>query len=273
MHTYYFHTESYTVGYDGNPVLSDVRLEIRQGQIVALIGPNGAGKTTLLKSLIGQLAPIAGVAYLDGGSMARMQPEELARRMSVVLTQPLQTELMTVEAVVETGRYPYTGRFGRLEREDRIIVAKAMQTVHVMELREQDFQKLSDGQRQRVMLARALAQQPEILVLDEPTSFLDIRHKLEFLSILRELSRQQNLTVIISMHEVELAGKIADQVACFRDGYLDRFGNPAEVFAGDYIRKLYGIKLEELVPELRDLVMEPGEILRKDKENKKNINC
>lgn len=260
MEGYYFKTKGLCVGYDGIPIVSDIELNINRGQILSLVGPNGSGKTTILKSIIGQLSLLSGVVELDCRNVFLMDKKELAKEMAVVLTNPLKTELMTVEDVVETGRYPYTGAFGILNARDREIIEKVMKRIHIWEWKDKDFTKISDGQKQKVMLARALAQQPDILILDEPTSYLDIRHKVEFLSILKKLVREENLTVIMSLHEVELACKISDKVACFKDGLLDRVGTPDEVFANDYLLELYGIQLEEIAPEFRAIIMEYGKI-------------
>ena len=182
MDTYYFYTEGLTVGYHGVPLIKDIRISLKKGEILTLIGPNGAGKTTILKSIIRQLAPLGGVAVLDGKAMGDLSGKELSQKLSVVLTERIHPEMMTCRDVVSTGRYPYTGKFGVLSGEDWAVVDEAMDLVHIHELADRDYTKTSDGQKQRVMLARALCQQPDIIVLDEPTSFLDIRYKLEFLS-------------------------------------------------------------------------------------------
>lgn len=250
---YYFSTKGLTVGYDEKPVVSEVEIGINRGEILTLIGPNGAGKTTILKSIIRQLKPMAGVVYIEGKAIHEMKAKELAQKMAVVLTTPLKSEMMTVENVVETGRYPYTGSFGKLSIQDRSIVSEAMEMIHVKNLKDMDFARISDGQRQRVMLARALAQQPDIIVLDEPTSFLDIKHKLEFLAVLKKLAVEKSLTVIMSLHEVELAKAVSDKIACFKEGKLDRIGPPNEIYTEGYIQELYGINLQELTPQLIEL--------------------
>ncbi|MDO4168991.1 MAG: ABC transporter ATP-binding protein [Lachnospiraceae bacterium] len=251
---YYFQTKQFTVGYDGIPIVSDIEIRLKRGEILSLIGPNGAGKTTILRSIIKQLKPIAGVAVLDQVSMTSINLSQLSKQMAVVLTDRLQTEMMTVEDVVETGRHPYTGKFGILSDSDHLIVADAMERTRITNMKDQDFTKISDGQKQRVMLARALAQQPDIIILDEPTSFLDIKYKLEFLSIIHKLSRENKLTVIMSLHEVELAQKISDQIACFRNGYMDRYGPPKEIFSNDYLLELYDIQMEQLTPVFQEMI-------------------
>ncbi len=243
MEGFYFYTEGLTVGYQGVPLIKNIQIQLKKGEILTLIGPNGAGKTTILKSLIRQLAPLGGVAYLDGKEMRQFSGRELSKKLSVVLTERVRPEMMACEDVVATGRYPYTGRFGILSDEDRRIVRESMELVHIAELMERDFTRISDGQKQRVMLARAICQEPDIIVLDEPTSFLDIRYKLEFLSILQDMSRSRDLSVIMSLHELELAERISDKIMCVKGDKVDRFGTPEEVFTPGYISGLYGMTM------------------------------
>lgn len=240
---YYFTTEKLSVGYMGKPLLENIEICLKKGEILTLIGPNGAGKSTLLKSIAGQLKLIGGVVALDGNDMAAMSGTELSKKMAVVFTEKLKSELMTCEDVVATGRYPYTGHFGLLSKNDYAVIEEAMELVNITEIRQCDFTKISDGQRQRVMLARAICQEPEIVVLDEPTSFLDVKYKLEFLSILQELRVKKELTVIMSLHELELAQKVSDKVLCVNGTYVERFGRPEEIFKEDYIRSLFGIRM------------------------------
>ncbi len=236
---FYFYTEGFTVGYHGVPLIKNIEIRLKKGEILTLIGPNGAGKTTILKSIIRQLAPIGGVVYLDGSNMHELSGRELSEKMSVVLTERVRPEMMTCKDVVATGRYPYTGKFGVLSRDDHRIVMESMELVHIAELADRDFSKTSDGQKQRVMLARAICQEPDMIVLDEPTSFLDIKYKLEFLSIIQKMSRSKNLSVIMSLHELELAERIADKIVCVKGDKVDRFGTPEEIFTPGYIPKLY----------------------------------
>lgn len=257
MKEFYFYTEGLTVGYHGVPLIKNIEVRLKKGEILTLIGPNGAGKTTILKSIIRQLAPIGGVAWLDGEEIGKLSGNAFSKKVSVVLTDRVKPELMTCEDVVATGRYPYTGRFGLLSKEDWELVHEAMELVHVGELRERDFTKISDGQKQRVMLARAICQEPDIIVLDEPTSFLDIRYKLEFLSILQRMSRSRNLSVIMSLHELELAGRISDKLLCVKGDKVDRFGTPEEVFTPGYISGLYGMTAGSYDEGTGNLELEP----------------
>lgn len=256
---YYFRTEQMSVGYQGKPLIRDIEIGLNRGEILTLIGPNGAGKSTILKSIARQLQLIEGVMYLDKRELTKMSGTELSKKMAVVFTERLKTELMTCEDVVATGRYPYTGHFGILSKEDTAIVREAMELVHVSGIRNQDFTKISDGQRQRVMLARAICQEPEIVILDEPTSYLDVKYKLEFLSVLQKLKSQKGLTVIMSLHELELAERVSDRILCIKGEYVERFGEPEEIFRPGYIRSLFEIETGSFDEENSSMELEAAE--------------
>lgn len=237
----YLSADSLCAGYNGSALLRDICLSVRRGEILTLIGPNGAGKSTLLKTLSRQLAPVGGAVYLDGANVWEMGENALARKMALVTTERIDPERMTCRDVVSMGRYPYTGRLGILSREDNAITERALSRVHALDLADTPFARVSDGQRQRVMLARAICQQPDVILLDEPTSFLDIRHKLKLLGILRELVREERLAVVMSLHELDLAQKISDTVACVQRGQPLRIGPPEEIFTDETISALYGM--------------------------------
>ena len=242
MSAYYFQTKNLAVGYDGQTLIRDITIGVEKGEIVTLIGPNGAGKSTILKSITRQLKTIAGTVVIDHSELKRLSLKELATRMAVVLTERMKPELMTCRDIVATGRYPYTGRLGILTPEDEAKVDSAMEAVHALELSDRDFNAISDGQRQRILLARAICQEPEIIILDEPTSFLDIRHKLELLSILRGMAKEKGITVIMSLHEIDLAQKVSDKILCVKGETIDTYGTPEQVFNEDNIRALYDIE-------------------------------
>jgi iron complex transport system ATP-binding protein len=239
---YYFNTAGLDVGYNGKAIIKNIEITLNKGEILTLIGPNGAGKSTILKSIAGQLKLIGGAVYLDKTDISAMSGNELSKKMAVVLTEKIKTELMTCRDVVATGRYPYTGYFGILSENDWSKVDKAMEMVNIDSIKNNDFTRISDGQRQRVMLARAVCQEPEIIILDEPTSFLDVKYKLEFLSLLQRLKNEKNLTVIMSLHELELAEKISDRILCVKGEYVEKCGTPAEIFKPGYITSLFDIK-------------------------------
>ena len=234
-----FYADRLAAGYGKRPVAEGLSFHAGRGEIVTLIGPNGAGKSTILKTISGGLAPLGGELVLDGVPMERIPRKERARKLAVVFTEKLQGELMTCREVAAAGRYPYTGKLGLLTQRDWEKVDEALALVHGSALADQAFTAISDGQRQRVLLARALCQEPEILVLDEPTSFLDIRYKLEILSTLKELVRQRQLAVVLSLHELDLAQRVSDLVVCVHNNAIERCGPPEAVFTSDYITTLY----------------------------------
>ncbi len=237
----YFQMRDLAVGYNKKVLIHDICIDIKKGEIITLIGPNGSGKSTILKSITRQLKLIGGRVLLDRADMQALTYRELSTRMAVVLTERMKPELMTCHDIVATGRYPYTGKLGILTGEDEEKVEAALQAVHALELGHRDFNRISDGQRQRVLLARAICQEPEIIILDEPTSFLDIRHKLELLSILRNMAKQKGITVIMSLHEIDLAQKISDRIVCVKGETIYAYGAPEEIFKGELIRDLYEV--------------------------------
>ena len=234
-------TEKLAAGYGDREVLQDLSFSVCPGKITALVGPNGAGKSTLLKTIARQLEPLKGTVFLGEDDMVSMKEQEAARRMSVILTERPRAELMTCFDVAAMGRYPYTGRLGILSEEDRKKVLDTMELIGVDALCDREFSRVSDGQRQLVLLARAICQEPEALVMDEPTSYLDIRHKIAFLTILERLARDRRIAVLVSLHELELAMRAADTVICVRDGKADRVGDPKTILTESYIEELYGM--------------------------------
>ncbi len=238
-------TENLSIGYD-KELVSRISLFAAPGTVTTLIGPNGCGKTTLLKTLAGELKSLGGVIYLNGKDTKEASGSEIARTMAVVSTERIRPEFMTCLEVVETGRYPYTGRFGILSEDDRRIAREALESVHASDIAQQDFGRISDGQRQRIMLARAICQKPQVLVLDEPTSFLDIRHRLDILDRIKELASRENVAVIMSLHELDHAMRISDHVVALGEGKVLRSGIVEEVFEEAFIRRLFDIEEADL---------------------------
>ena len=237
----YFETSGLSVGYNGKSLIENIDISLGRGGILTLIGPNGSGKSTVLKTVARQIAAIRGAAVLDGASLFAMSARELARKQAVVLTDRIRPELTSAREIVGLGRYPYTNMVGKLTDEDRRVVEESLALVSAETFADRDFMTLSDGQKQRVILARALAQQPELLVLDEPTAFLDIRHKIELLSVLRTLAREKAVTVIMSLHEIDLAAKVSDLLLCVKDNKVAAFGTPEDVMARMPVETLYDI--------------------------------
>ena len=233
------------VGYTKEIIVGGVNLSVCAGEVLCLIGPNGSGKSTILKTITRELQALGGKIFLLGKDASRLSQLESARHLSMVMTEKIRPEFMTCREVVESARYPYTGRLGLLSDQDKAAVTSAIEAVGARELSDKLFGKVSDGQKQRIMLARAIAQDTEIIVLDEPTSFLDMRYKIDLIRIIKSLAKNQNKAVIMSLHELDLVKAVADKVVCVGEGKILRTGKVEEIFCGNFIQKLYGIKDEE----------------------------
>lgn len=240
MEEYYFCAKDLCVGYNNTPLIHGIDFSVKRGEILILIGPNGAGKSTILKSITRYLKSLSGVITINGNDIMKMTRHQLSKQMSVVLTDRIRPELMTCRDVVAMGRYPYTNGLGHLTKEDEAIISESLEKMNALDLSDRDFNQLSDGQKQRVILARALCQKPDIMVLDEPTSFLDIRYKVELLNSLRQMAAE-GITIILSLHEIEMAYKLADQVMCVKGDEISMVGTPEEVFAKGHISELFDL--------------------------------
>ena len=238
-------TKNLAIGYGKAPLAEAIAVGVPRGKILTLIGPNGAGKSTLLKTLAGQLAPVGGTVLLDGQDLTSYTGNARAQKLALMLPHTRRTELTTCFEFAAAGRIPYTGRLGILSDADRQQVHAALELVGAEHLADRDFNCISDGQRQRILLARAICQQPEIILLDEPTSFLDIKGKIELLTILQKLAHTQNLAVIVSLHELDMAQKISDAVVCVSPGHVSGVLTPEQAFAPENIRTLYRLSAEQ----------------------------
>ena len=225
-------SEGLAVGYRGHGerrVLQGLDLELRAGELVCLLGPNGAGKSTLLRTLAGLQPPLAGRLWLDGREAHTLSAQGRARRSAIVLTERMEAGNLTVLGLAALGRHPHTGWTGRLGDADRAAVRRGLEEAGAWELRERLFDELSDGEKQRVMLARALAQEPSLLLLDEPTAFLDLPRRVETMRNLRSLARGRGRAVLLSTHDLDLALRAADRLwLVSSDGSL-RAGLPEDL--------------------------------------------
>ena len=210
-----------SVGYTlSHPVISDINLELRRGQLACLIGENGIGKSTLLKTLTGFLPKLKGSLLLGNRDIESFSQRELARQVSIVLTQKPDVQNLTIEEIIGLGRSPYTGFFGRLRAEDRKVVDDAIATMGIEKLRGRMIQTLSDGERQKVMIAKALAQETPIILLDEPTAFLDFPSKAETFQSLQRMAHERDKLILLSTHDLELAVRFADSLLEVKSGRL-----------------------------------------------------
>jgi iron complex transport system ATP-binding protein len=226
-------TAGLAVGYAARRVttriLEDINVSIYPGEFVCLIGPNGAGKSTLMRTLAGMQPPLAGTISLLGDHLPALTPAERARRLSIVLTERIDAGLLTAQALVALGRHPYTGWLGTLSTEDEAVVAWALHAVGAVELAARPVNELSDGERQKVMIARALAQEPVLLLLDEPTAFLDLPRRAEVLTMLRRLARETGRGILLSTHDLDLALRAADCIWLLPKGGPLHVGAPEDL--------------------------------------------
>jgi iron complex transport system ATP-binding protein len=227
-------TQELTIGYaprrrTRKVVAEKLSLALIPGEVVCLIGPNGAGKSTLLRTLIGLQPPLAGQVFIHEQDLVTLSPLELARNISVVLTERINVGMLSAFALVSLGRYPYTDWIGNLSPEDHEMVTWALRSVGAEELAWQNVSELSDGERQKVMVARALAQQPHVMILDEPTAFLDLPRRVEMMSLLRQLSRDTGTAILLSTHDLELALRTADRLWLLRSGGQIQVGAPEDL--------------------------------------------
>ncbi|WP_152361936.1 ABC transporter ATP-binding protein [Microlunatus speluncae] len=239
-------------GRPGGPAVVAAGIEVaaRSGTVTALLGPNGAGKSTLLRSVVGLQPLLAGSATLDGLPIERMPPPVRARRVAVVLTDRIDAGLLTAREVAQLGRYPHSRLTGWLTGRERTIVDRVLARLQAQTWAHRRFAELSDGQQQRVLLARALITEPELLILDEPTSFLDVGARVELMILLHELAAEQGLIVVVSTHEVELALRTAGQAWLIDDGTV-RAGTPTELIANGAIAQVFETPAARFDPESR----------------------
>lgn len=209
-----------TVGYGEKTILSDINQSLREGQMVCLLGANGVGKSTILRTLACFLPPLSGKVLLNGRNLLSFSLSERSRAVSVVLTERVEVPYMKVEDLVGMGRSPYTGFFGTLNKEDRAIVGEAIEMVGISHLAQRTIDTLSDGERQKALLAKALAQQTPIILLDEPTAFLDFHAKVSTLRLMLRLAHETNKIIFLSTHDVEMAIQLSDALWIIQDGII-----------------------------------------------------
>lgn len=242
MTTHTLTVEKLFAGYGETLILEGLDLVISAGRITVIVGANACGKSTLLRTMSRLLPPRLGHVLLDGKSVHSIAPKKLAKALGLLPQSPVAPEGITVADLVSRGRHPHQGMLSRWSNADNDAVAAALEATGTFELAERPVDELSGGQRQRVWIAMALAQQTEILLLDEPTTFLDISHQIEVLDLLTDLNHARGTTIVMVLHDLNLAARYADHLIAMAKGRLHVMGTPQEVLTQDNIREIFGLE-------------------------------
>ncbi|WP_067499534.1 ABC transporter ATP-binding protein [Actinoplanes sp. TFC3] len=245
--THSLEVEKLSLGYGDRVVIEQLDLILPPGRITAIVGANACGKSTLLRSMSRLLAPRTGQVLLDGRAVHRMPAKELARTLGLLPQSPIAPEGITVSDLVGRGRHPHQRVLSRWNKQDDAAVAEALDATHTADLADRAVDELSGGQRQRVWIAMALAQQTDLLLLDEPTTFLDVSHQVEVLDLLTDLNRTRGTTIVMVLHDLNLAARYADQLIALAGGKLHAAGEPDQVLTEDCVRAVFGLDSQVIV--------------------------
>lgn len=243
-------TERVTLGYEEGSVIEDLTVEVPAGRITSVVGPNGCGKSTLLRSLARLMRPRGGAVYLDGDAIFRLPTREVAKRLGILPQSPAAPEGLTVRELAAQGRYPHQSWLRQWSKADESAVERALETTGMLDLADRPLDTLSGGQRQRAWISMALAQETETLLLDEPTTFLDMAHQLEVLQLLNHLNRQEGRTVLMVLHDLNNAARFSHHIVALRGGRVFAEGAPEEVMTPELFREVFGVEAE-VVPDPR----------------------
>jgi iron complex transport system ATP-binding protein len=239
-------TEAVTVGYGGDPVVHDLSLTLADGQVTTIVGPNGCGKSTLLRTMSRLLKPSSGTVLLDGESIHGLHTRDVARTMALLPQSPIAPDGLLVRDLVGRGRHPHQRWFSQWSPEDERIVDLALEMTDTASLRDRPLDQLSGGQRQRAWIAMTLAQDTDLFLLDEPTTYLDLAHQVEVLDLVTRLNRERGRTVVMVLHDLNLAARYSDTIVVMKDGVLVTQGNPTDVFTSTMLAETFGLDADVL---------------------------
>ncbi|MGP3965263.1 ABC transporter ATP-binding protein [Nonomuraea sp. 3N208] len=235
------HAEGLTLGYDDQAIVTNLDVQVLDGKITMIVGANACGKSTLLRGLARLLKPRHGAVYLDGKALTELSTHEVAKVLGLLPQTPLAPDGITVADLVARGRYPHQGWFRRWTDRDDDAVARALDATGTADLVNRPLRQLSGGQRQRVWVAMALAQDTDLLLLDEPTTYLDINHQVELLRLLRKLNTESGKTIVVVLHDLNLACRFSDHVIAMAEGAIVAEGAPTEVVTAELVEKVFGL--------------------------------
>lgn len=240
-----------SLGYDGRDIISGLSLTVDHARVTSIIGPNGCGKSTLLRGLGRLLAPRSGEVLLDGVSMAKQSTRRIAQRVSILPQAPTAPSGLTVADLVSRGRHPRQKWYQQFSLADQSVVDQALQATDMVEMADTPLEDLSGGQRQRAWISMTLAQETEILLLDEPTTYLDLAHQVDVLELVRRLNREHDRTVVMVLHDISLAARYSDHIVAMKDGAVVAQGSPADVITPELLQEVFGLAAH-VVPEPTD---------------------
>ncbi len=240
-------TKNLDIAYDDTLIVRELNMQIPEGKITSIIGANGCGKSTILKAVGRILKPKKGVVHLSGQDISKLPTKEIAKKMAILPQTPTAPSGLTVGELVAYGRFPHQKGFGNLTVEDKRIVKWALTATKLSEFERREVDALSGGQRQRVWIAMALAQQTDLILLDEPTTYLDLAHQLEVLKLLYELNRNQKCTIVMVLHDLNLAARFSDYIIAIQKGAIIKHGTPEEVMTPEVLRKTFNINADVVI--------------------------
>ncbi|UYT07388.1 ABC transporter ATP-binding protein [Treponema denticola] len=234
--------EDLSLSYGDKPVVQNLSLRVKKGQVVSIIGPNASGKSTILKSIAGIIKPVSGKIFIEEKDISKMDSKKLAQKVSILLQQNKTLDDMSIEELVYFGRYPHKKWFEGFEASDKKIIEEVMKLTNTFALRDKTLETLSGGERQRAWIAMALAQEPDILLFDEPTTYLDLAHQIEFLELVNRLNKETGVTVVLVLHDLNQAARYGNYLFAMKEGKIFAQGSPEEVLNPQNILSIYNIE-------------------------------
>ncbi|UTC64277.1 ABC transporter ATP-binding protein [Treponema sp. OMZ 788] len=236
--------ENLSLSYGEKHVVQNLNLRVKKGQVVSIIGPNASGKSTILKSIAGIIKPVSGKIFIEEKDISKMDSKKLAQKVSILLQQNKNPDDISIEELVYFGRYPHKKWFEGFEASDKKIIEEAMKLTNTFALRDKTLETLSGGERQRAWIAMALAQEPDILLFDEPTTYLDLAHQIEFLELVNRLNKETGVTVVLVLHDLNQAARYGNYLFAMKEGKIFAQGNPEEVLNPQNILSIYKIEAD-----------------------------